>query len=70
MVCSVNTANVLFKPCCHMVACGTCSSLMRKCVQCRVPITSTQQIHIPQRQKGNVLLFALFFIVTIELLGI
>ena len=52
LVCSVNTANMLLKPCGHMVACGTCSSLMRKCVQCRVPIVEQTPIVIPQRQKG------------------
>lgn len=52
LVCSVNTANMLLKPCGHMVACGTCSSLMRKCVKCRVPITEQTPIVIPQREKG------------------
>lgn len=38
MVCSYKNASVLFKPCGHMVACEFCAPLIRKCLQCRVPI--------------------------------
>ena len=38
LVCSENTASVLFRPCNHMVACESCASIMKKCVECRTEI--------------------------------
>lgn len=38
VVCAYKKASVLFKPCCHMVACECCAPLMKKCVQCRIQI--------------------------------
>ena len=38
MVCSEVQAEILFKPCNHMVACGNCAKIMKKCVECRTPI--------------------------------
>ena len=37
-MCAYKKASVLFKPCCHMVACECCAPLMKKCVQCRIQI--------------------------------
>ncbi|CAF4249009.1 unnamed protein product [Adineta steineri] len=30
----------MYKPCGHLIACDECSSLMKKCLICRVPIDS------------------------------
>ena len=38
LVCSDNSATVLFKPCLHMVTCETCAAVMKKCVECRSTI--------------------------------
>lgn len=38
LVCSDDRASVYFKPCGHMVACENCSTIMKKCVQCRTQI--------------------------------
>lgn len=38
LVCSDKRASVFFKPCGHMVACANCSTIMKKCVQCRTQI--------------------------------
>ena len=53
LVCSVNMASVLFKPCGHVVACGSCAQLMKKCVQCRVPISQQVPITIGTQQKSE-----------------
>ena len=37
-MCSDRKAAVLFRPCGHMLACNSCATLMKKCVQCRVSI--------------------------------
>ncbi len=39
LVCSEAPASVLFRPCNHMVACDSCASLMKKCVECRAAIS-------------------------------
>ena len=52
-MCSVNMASVMFKPCGHLVACGSCSSLMRKCVQCRIPISQQVPINIGSHQRSE-----------------
>ena len=38
LVCTDNAANVLFKPCLHMVSCENCAPVMKKCVECRATI--------------------------------
>ena len=38
LVCTDNSAAVLFKPCLHMVTCEACAGVMKKCVECRAPI--------------------------------
>ena len=37
---------MLFRPCLHLVACDSCSSLMKKCVQCRAPIETAVPLSV------------------------
>ena len=38
IVCSENKAQILFKPCNHLIAYESCAKIMKKCVECRTPI--------------------------------
>ena len=40
LICSDRKANVLFKPCDHMIACDDCSQKLniKKCLKCRISI--------------------------------
>ena len=46
MVCSKAEASVVFKPCLHMVACDSCSSIMTKCVKCRTAIETAVPLSV------------------------
>ena len=46
MVCSKAEASVVFKPCLHMVACDSCSSIMMKCVKCRTAIETAVPLSV------------------------
>jgi len=55
LVCSESPASVLFRPCGHMVACKGCASIMKKCVDCRMPIEQSFSLAVCSGAKvGNV----------------
>lgn len=39
-VCSEQRATITFQPCQHKVVCGECCIKMKKCIECKMPITA------------------------------
>nr|CAB3263829.1 E3 ubiquitin-protein ligase MIB1 [Phallusia mammillata] len=44
MICSDSPRDTLLTPCCHAVACSTCSARLKKCLLCKETVTGRQKV--------------------------
>ncbi|XP_053400328.1 E3 ubiquitin-protein ligase XIAP-like [Mercenaria mercenaria] len=44
-ICLDDAACVVFQPCCHMVACEMCASVLKRCAVCRSLINDTMKVN-------------------------